>query len=64
MTLREVFPHMIGPEAVYTGIPTRDYIAIQAMIGLLAGNWAAREDIADFAYKIADAMIKQSEVKE
>ena len=46
------------------GISVRDYIAIQAMTGLnvnpglIERSW---EDIADMAYKQADAMIERSE---
>lgn len=50
----------------------RDYIAIQAMSGLLAGISASHgnrpmpsyEAIAKDCYKMADAMIKQSEVRD
>lgn len=46
------------------GISVRDYIAIQAMTGLCANTDLTHNDydeIADFAYKQADAMIKRSE---
>ena len=53
---------------LFTGLAVRDYIAIQAMQGLLAGISSERvipmpsyEAIADDCYKMADAMIKQSE---
>lgn len=54
------------------GITARDYIAIQAMTGLLAGISAShslapmpsRESIAKDCYKMADAMIKRSEEDE
>ena len=52
---------------LHFGLTTRDYIAIQAMTGLLANpNHAltSEENIAKIAYKMADAMIKQSEVKD
>lgn len=55
-----------------SGITARDYIAIQAMTGLLAGISASHsfapmpsyESIAKDCYNMADAMIKQSEVKD
>lgn len=55
---------------LHFGITVRDYIAIQAMTGLLAGIAVACKDspmphyesIAEDCYKMADAMIKQSEV--
>lgn len=54
------------------GLKARDYIAIQAMSGLLAGISASHssrpmpsyEAIAKDCYNMADAMIKQSEVKD
>ena len=55
---------------LHFGLDARDYIAIQAMTGLLAGISSDRvlpmpsyEAIAEDCYKMADAMIKQSEVK-
>ena len=63
-----VYPVQI--ENVHYGLSARDYIAIQAMTGLLAGISASRgpipmpsyESIATDCYKMADAMLKQSEV--
>lgn len=52
---------------LHFGLEVRDYIAIQAMTGLSANpgqNERSFEDIADMAYKQADAMIKRSEVKD
>ena len=67
---KNVFPYQLdegnGNVITYTGLTTRDYIAIQAMVGLSANSeYSSRgfEDIADMAYKQADAMIKGSEVK-
>ena len=51
---------------LHFGITVRDYIAIQAMTGLSANpgqNERSFEDIANMAYRQADAMLKQSEVK-
>lgn len=65
---KNVFPYSLrntnGLATVYTGLTARDYIAIQAMTGLSANsklNDRAFEDIADIAYKQADAMIERSE---
>lgn len=49
------------------GLEVRDYIAIQAMTGLLANpecTSASEERIVKLSYRMADAMIKQSEVKD
>ena len=53
---------------LHFGLEVRDYIAIQAMTGLLAGISSFRdavmpsfESIAEDSYKMADAMLKQSE---
>lgn len=71
-----VFPYQLdegnGNVIVYTGLTARDYIAIQAMAGLLAGISATHglapmpsyESIAKDCYKMADAMIKRSEEDE
>lgn len=68
---KNVFPYKLnncnGVGTVYTGLNVRDYIAIQAMTGLSANteqNGRSFEDIADMAYKQADAMIKRSEKDE
>lgn len=50
-----------------TGITARDYIAIQAMVGLSANpelNDRELDEIAVIAYKQADAMLKRSEMHE
>lgn len=58
---------------LHFGLEVRDYIAIQAMTGLLSGISAtcsnrdrampSYEAIAEDCYKMADAMIKQSGVE-
>lgn len=61
-----VFPSRINT-TVYQGLEARDYIAIQAMIGFSANPEFTKkgyEEIADMAYKQADAMIKRSEEHE
>jgi hypothetical protein len=52
---------------LHFGITTRDYIAIQAMAGLSANPELTQrsfDELADMAYRQADAMIKRSEVHE
>lgn len=59
---KHVFPSKINT-TVFQGLTARDYIAIQAMVGILANSRvlpSGREQvIADLAYKQADAMIKR-----
>lgn len=62
----KVFP-VISEFSTEFGISVRDYIAIQAMMGLSANselNERGFEDIADLAYRQADEMIKRSEKNE
>jgi hypothetical protein len=68
---KNVFPYELqnsnGKTTVYTGLTIRDYIAIQAMAGLSANTDLTRkgfDEIADMAYKQADAMIERSGVKD
>lgn len=68
---KNVFPYTLrdcnGQGTVYTGLKVRDLIAIQAMAGFCANsdyNSRSFEDIADMAYKQADAMVERSEVKD
>ena len=63
---KHVFPSRINT-TVFQGLIARDYIAIQAMIGLSANPGFTKtsyEEIADMDYKQADAMIKRSEEHE
>jgi hypothetical protein len=67
---KNVFPYELqnsyGSATVYKGLNVRDYIAIQAMTGFSANseyNDRSFEDVADMAYKQADAMIERSKVK-
>lgn len=58
-----VFPSKIN-NTVFQGLEVRDYIAIQAMMGLSANpNLTTKgfDEIADMAYIQADEMIKRSE---
>lgn len=68
---KNVFPYKLydsnGKGTVYVGLTARDYIAIQVMVGLSANpelNDREFDEIADMAYKQADAMIKRSAVKD
>lgn len=65
---KNVFPYKLrdgnGSGTVYKGLNVRDYIAIQAMTGLSANPQLTErgfDEIADMAYKQADAMIERSE---
>lgn len=60
-----VFPSKIN-NTVLQGLEVRDYIAIQAMVGAIANPELDHSfsEIADMAYKQADAMIKRSETNE
>lgn len=61
---KNVFPYELGDGTVYTGLTARDYIAIQAMTALSANPQLTEQcfdEIADMAYKQADAMIERSE---
>lgn len=57
---------------LHFGLEARDYIAIQAMTGLLSGIASTHDtrpmppyaSIAKDCYNMADAMIKQSEVRD
>lgn len=68
---KNVFPYRLrdsnGGGTVYTGLTARDYIAIQTMAGLSANsalNDRNYDELANIAYKQADAMIKRSEMHE
>lgn len=45
------------------GMTLRDYFAAKAMQGMIGGNWptnsADQENIAEFSYELADAMMKE-----
>jgi hypothetical protein len=46
---------------MWTGMNLRDYIAMEAMHGLLEANHVKREDIPAEAYKIANGMLEERE---
>ncbi len=57
------FPHTTEHlhQPVTAGMTLRDYFAAKAMQGMLAesgGGASSNEDLAEFAYHIADAMLK------
>ena len=59
----KVFP-VTSEYSTEFGISIRDYIAIQAMTGFCANPQLTErgfDEIADYAYRQADAMIKRSE---
>lgn len=61
--VKVVYKGGCGTEKVYCqGMSLRDYFAAKAMEGELAACSSSRptdlEDVAGFAYKIADAMLK------
>lgn len=61
-----VFPSRIN-NTVFQGLWVRDYVAIQAMASLCANpnlNDLSPDQIADIAYKQADAMIERSKIDE
>ena len=59
----KVFP-LIGEDIHEFGLDARDYIAVQAMTGMLANRKltdCSFSKMAEFAYRQADAMLKESE---
>jgi hypothetical protein len=46
---------------MWTGMNLRDYIAMEAMHGLLKGNHIKQEDIPAESYKIANGMLEERE---
>lgn len=62
------FPTMVPSGCTYTmGLSKRDYIAIHVLQGIVANPEYAEatyEQAATMAYGYADALIKQSEVKD
>ena len=62
----EYFDEQLQRARVMHGMTLRDYFAAKAMQGLLAGTltpeivWS-QSDVAETAYNVADAMIKERE---
>jgi|LakMenEpi03Aug12_release.lakeMendotaPanAssembly.Ray.scaffolds.fasta_scaffold3751297_1 hypothetical protein len=67
----KAFPYIeqIGIQDVagYKGMELRDYFAAKAMNGMIGGMWPTnktdQENIAEFSYQMADAMIKARDTK-
>jgi len=58
------FPQPINPAEQGRGMTLRDYFAGRAMQGMLSENSGIRyptDELVDFAYKVADAMMKARE---
>jgi len=58
------FPHTNHYGHKITGMNLRDYFAAKAMQGMLSENSGIRyptDELVDFAYKVADAMMKARE---
>jgi hypothetical protein len=59
----KAFPsHGTMGEVVQEGMDLRDYFAAKAMNGMIGGMWPTsktdQENIAEFAYQMADAMME------
>jgi hypothetical protein len=58
------FPHVIEHlhEPVTAGMTLRDYFAAKAIIAYHAdGNYSSPEDVANWCYSLADAMLEARE---
>jgi hypothetical protein len=55
------FPCVDKDKRMWTGMNLRDYIAMEAMHGLLKGNHIKQEDIPAESYKIANGMLEERE---
>ena len=42
---------------LYDGMTLRDYFAAKAMAGYLPGDYLSSEEVAEFSYRVADAML-------
>jgi len=57
-------PHSGNSQFAQVGMTLRDYFAAKAMQGMLSENSGIRyptDELVDFAYKVADAMMKTRE---
>ncbi len=57
-------PHSGNSRFTEVGMSLRDYFAAKAMQGMLSENSGIRyptDELVDFAYKVADAMMKARE---
>lgn len=60
------FPGFVGAPDIpaqpsNSGMPFRDYIAIEAMKARIGGHAISADDLAVFAYDVADAMLDERE---
>lgn len=58
---KPAFPFVVDENQFNTGLSVRDYIAIQAMNGLISRRMIDPKNDSKLCYEIADAMIKESE---
>ena len=56
------FPCQDNKKQIWTGLNLRDYIALEAMHGLLEADHVKRDDIAAEAYRIANMMLEEREI--
>jgi hypothetical protein len=55
------FPCQDSKKQIWTGLNLRDYIALEAMHGLLEADHVKRDDIPSEAYRLADMMLTERE---
>ena len=53
------FPSKDAKGQIWTGLNLRDYIALEAMHGLLEADHVKRDDIPAEAYRLADMMLDE-----
>ena len=53
------FPCQDKNKNIWTGMNLRDYLALEAMHGLLEADHVRRDDIPAEAYRLADLMLEE-----
>jgi hypothetical protein len=53
------FPCQDKDKQIWTGMNLRDYLALEAMHGLLEADHVKRDDIPAEAYRLADLMLDE-----
>ena len=53
------FPCQDKNKNIWTGMNLRDYLALEAMHGLLEADHVKRDDIPAEAYRLADLMLEE-----
>lgn len=53
------FPCQDKDKQIWTGMNLRDYLALEAMHGLLEADHVKRDDIPEEAYRLADLMLDE-----